>query len=716
MGAIKSFFAKSVILDLLGLAAYFFTLYLGSAGWGIFLLSVVLIILFEYFFRFFKGGKLTPYLLMVFSPLLLVHYSSIQDFRIRLLCFLFLVYIFSAACAAGIKKIGFSLTRTAPFLVWLTGFALFSLAAVILYTRGIHLSGDEPHYIMIAQSIVEDGDFDLKNQMEGKSYFKYLPVEIKFHGGDYQGKYRSFHMPGVSFLLLPFYWFFNLLGGAIPARLYFRLAAALINAFFALGLFQLLKSKFPDKNITGFWLLFLITFPLSFHAVHLYPELPAAALMMFGYIFAFHRNEKKNLLFSGLFLSLIPWFHIKYMPALVVLALFILYRLVRERNIKSIVYFVLFPLFSFLLLLIYSKVLYGSLNPAHIFPAEGYFVVPLLARLRTLFAYFFDQRDGLLCYAPLFFLAFLGLKRSFHQRGILAAVAAAYILLHANTSVRGAYSPAGRPIIFVSWILIILVVNYFYSTESRTIPRLLTGFSFFILAWLFYYPLFVYQPVFSYTTERGSDLLTFFSSSWLDLCRFFPSFLSTRSNWLYPANYVWLGLFTLILSIFYLPRAKSPVRSLLEKGKMITASILFLLLSSLLCFYPHVHLIPQNKFVGKTFSFYNNSRNFRFLPDQDLFRIKAGPSYDIFFDLKYSRQEPIRFHFINTDQVGVTVRNTDRLLFQSNSREHAHFTLRRSSLRTLRVKNRLVAHIGLETKSKKKNAFLFFKIAQDDRD
>ena len=739
-----------------GLIVFFVTLYCGSAGLGIVLLSALFIVVLEHFFHFFDKRRFTPYLLMFLSPLLLIHYSSITDFRIRALCFLMLTYIITAALTPAAKRLKLSFGKAKLFFIWLTAFAIFAPASVVLYMQGIHLSGDEPHYIMITQSIVEDGDFDLKNNMEEKTYFEYLPVEIRFHGGEYKGKYYSFHTPGVSFLLIPFYWLFGLLGGIVPPQLFFRLAAAFINAFFALGLFMVLEITFPRKRITSFWLFSLLIFPLVFHAVHLYPELPAATLMMFGFIFAF--SERKNLLLSGLFLSLIPWFHVKYIPALLFLTLIIIFkqhaaepsqkvndpgdhtlpprkffemarrafrksfwshlftkRWVKEASVKQTCLFFLFPVISLILLMVYSKSLYGSFNPANIFPSEGYFAVPILARVRTLFAYFFDQRDGLLLYAPLFFLAFFGLKRKFPFRGILSWTAVIYILFHANTTLRGAYSPAGRPLIFVSWIFIILIVNFYYTLEERqqgkTLFKLLSGLSIFVLVWLFYYPLFVYQPVFSVTTERASGLLTFFGGSYINLSPLFPSFLSI-SNWNYPTNYVWLGFFVFLLFLYYVPSLKAPFRRLPKMWEKVVSFLLFLLLAFLLCFYPHIHLIGQNKFSNKKVAFFNNSKNFYYIEGREVFRIKAGNKYDIYFDLKRKGEDRVQFRFLNTDQVDVTVRNGSRLLFQSQEKKEGTFSLRLSKLRKMKVKNKLVAHIGIETapSASKDNPFLFLKI------
>jgi hypothetical protein len=709
-----------------GLAALLFTLVYGSAGWGFLLLSIGMMLVFEYFFAFSKHPGVNPYYLMNLSPLLLLKYSSITDFRIRVLCFMLLVYLWNAAYHRGVRQFRFSLAKAKPLTVWLTAFLIFALAAGVLTMQGIHLSGDEPHYIMITQSLVEDGDFDLKNNMDEKTYYRYLPVELRFHGGDHKGKYRSFHLPGVSLLLIPFYWLFHIvsLGEFLSPALYFRLAAAVINSFFALCLFMVLKRKFPDKDITGFWLLALSLYPLVFHAVHLYPELPAATFMMAAYLFTF--GEKKHYLWAGLCLSLVPWFHVKYIPPLLLLTAAILYRLSRplkplKPKIKRVMQLLIFPVLGAILLVIYSKTLYGSYSPTEIFPKESYWSVPWLLRLKVFLAYFLDQRDGLLFYSPLFFLFFFSFKKRLKGQFLLLGIASVYVFFHAFTTVRGAYSPAGRPLLFASWIFILFIAHFYFQTlEGKTGPsarfsyRLLAGLSFFVLVWLVYYPLFLYQPVFAGTLERASGLNLFLGSDFVPLWQFFPSFLTSPTA-SHPANFAWLGFLIAALLFFYPEPWKRMQKPLFTRAPAIMASLLFLLSAFFYCFYPHVHLIHRNKHQDDTISFYNNSRNFRYDPGNRAFRIKAGNRYDLFIDPFRSREDDVIFHFTSADASDVIVRNGKRLLYHSGPKGQKEISIpvRLSSLTTLQVKNQLVSHLGIETRSRRENSFLSLEIRRD---
>lgn len=728
-----------------GMLAFAVTLILGNGGIGFFLLCLGITGGFEFFYgrSFRQDPVFGPYLALLFSPLLLLNFSSIIDFRVRAFSFLLLVLLFNAAAAKERKNDlnggvisylqRFSLSHAKPAVVWLVAFSVFVLASVLVTVQGVHLSGDEPHYVVISQSIVDDGDFDLKNNFDDKTYRDFAPVDLRFHGGEYDGKALSFHLPGVSFLLVPFYALFKLLGlgSVMVPALFFRIAASVINAFFALCLFYILKMKFPGKDVSRFWFLMITLYPLLFHSIHLYPELPGATLMMAGYIFAF--REKKNYLLSGLFLSFVPWFHVKYIPALGILALAILYNMWKEYGkgknkgyFISLLQLAVFPALLFLLLIVYSKMLYGSYSPTDIFPKESYWSTPWLLRLKVFFSYFIDQRDGLLLYAPLFFLFILGFRGKWKDKYLFLGIASIYVFFHAFTTVRGAYAPAGRPLMFVSWVLILLLARYYFQYiapgSERPGPlhrfgfRALTGFSFFVLAWLFYYPLFVYQPVFAATQQRASLLNLFLGSNTMEPWKFFPSFL-TRPLSSHEANAVWIALIILLATLFYIVnhrRTGIPAAPAPRLPRVIppVVFVMVLGLGFLYAFHPHIHLSPRFKYKGEPISFFNNSRNFTYADEgtRKGFRIKSGNNYDIYIDRKISGNKTVTLYFNYTDVTDVKIRNGKRLLFETSGKKQESFTLPLSSLTELNVGHRRVSHLGFETRTDARHAFVWLEI------
>jgi len=677
----------------------------GQAGIPLILLIGAVVLTMEYLFRFGSRHETNPYLFFLFAPLLLVKYASIPDFRLRILAFVFLAYIMGGAHTGTRVSLVRFFDRPRPGRIFITAFLVFALGASVLYLRGVHLSGDEPHYLMMTQSLVEDGDFDLKNNVEDRTYFDFLPVEIHPHLKKKGDRHLSFHMPGLSFLMVPFYLLFQLVKEFIPSPLFFRLALALVNALFALGLFYFLRIQFPRRRIGGYWLFFIATFPLLFHSLHLYPEIPAAALLLGAYLLVY--GDQKNYLMAGLCLSLVLWLHVKYYPALLVFGMVVLIRLIRAREFRKLLVFGIFPLAGLLMLVVYCKGLYGSFSPAGIFPSADYLAIPHHIRLRALLGYFFDQRDGLLFYAPLFFLAFFSFKKRIRHQALLMGIALSYILAHAFSTVRGAHAPAGRPLIFVSWILIALAVNtilYWQRKGKRYLFRILTGFTLFILVWLLVHPLFVYQPVFSHTTRASSSLLTFLGSDTIRLSSLFPSFLNVRGP-APTANYVWLVLLALAVLLYY---ARPGPVNLQKKTREVMSWLWFLCLAGLLCIFPHVHLVAKNRQVHRDYAFYNNSRNLVYIAEDGTFRAKTGNRYELY--LYRVRPPVLHFRVINHPLAGMRIRSKTRLLFDSRRQNQGRGEVRKESLKSLWVNERRVFHLEITALGEAGQEFLFFQI------
>ncbi len=683
--------------NLLGAAALLATWGLGDGGLFLLLCFAAWIAASEHAGRFFSAPGPTPYRFMLFSPLLLVHYASIGDFRIRLACFFMLTYVMALALRVPGRRPKPLMPVTGPRQAWVLALLTSMLAAFLLHAQGIQLSGDEPHYVMIAQSLVEDGDFDLKNNLEQKTYFSYLPVELRFHGAVVSGRYRSFHLPGLSFLLVPFFFLFKLLGGLLPASLYFRLAAALINSLFSLGLFLVLRHAWPEKDNGACFFFFLCTFPLCFHAVHLFPELPAAALTLYAYILG--RDHRRYAL-AGLLLAGTAWLHLKYSIPALVLALFLGARAWKEGGprLKRLARLLAAPALSLALLGLYSRILYGSFDPRVISPEKNFLAIPLHFRIETLLSFFLDQRDGLLVYAPLFLLLFLAwrkdIRTAIRDFGLLSALLVSYILFHAFTTVRGGYSPAARPVVFVLWILCVFLVAVHRNSASgllRILSRMLAGMTAFATVWLLYYPLFLYQPVTREVSQRASSLLWFLSSEAIDLASLFPSFLK-QSNAGYWPNWAWLGALAVALAVYYSKSARPfPPRALRGAFVALGLGLMFLL-----SYFPHVLLQTRHATAG--LSFFCQSRNFVFRPDRGAFRVLAGQNYDLYIDLKGSAASKLDLHILDGDQLELKVRNGKHLLLEARRSPRKRLALPLNRLKRFSLAKRELIHLGLETR------------------
>jgi len=687
-----------------GFFSLYLTLFLGKTSLPFILLIAFTMILAEFLFGFIRSGTTLPYLLIIISPITLISYSTLPDFKIRILTLILFAYVVTIPfCKANILKKK-SIPENKPILIWIIPFVLFAALSIWLDYKGIHLSGDEPHYLMITQSIVEDGDILLKNNVENKTYMDFIPVELPAHMIIRNGKHLSFHMPGLSILLIPFYLLFKITGNIISPQLFFRISISIINAFFPFALFYLAKSIFPTKKIINIWLLSILTVPMLFHSIHIFPELPASTLLVGSFILII--RNKTNSLLAGFMYSLTIWFHVKYYPLLLLFGLYVMWNLLKNRDKKVFLKFFVFPALSSILLILFCKLTYGTYNPTGIFPSENYLTTPMLLKIKVFFAYFLDQRDGLLFYAPALFLFIFGFKKIKPSLKLPAILLITYTIFHSITTVRGAYSPAGRPLIFVLWIILLFTYNHYFNSNRKYLFTILSGLNFFVLFWILYYPQFIYQPVFASTSLGTSSLLRFMSSNIVNISSLFPSFLTLR-KYLYSPNLVWIvSLFTVFL-IYHLKKSNETYTS--DKLKKSISIIVFTISTLSLSVLPHIMISAKDNFRQKGISFFNTSANFVRIDNEREFRIKSNEEYSLYFEERKWKKK-ICFEFKVPLGSSLTVMNGKTKILDRDIAGIHRLNIDLSKMNKVISKNRILIPIWIKTESCQKSSFFYLNI------
>ena len=130
-------------------------------------------------------------------------------------------------------------------------------------------------------------------------------------GSDHQ---YPINLPGISFLMLPWYALGRLLKGR---WLTFVLKGSLSVWAALLGtqIYLLVRQRFKKEGLAlGVWAITAFTAPIIFYATHLYPELPIALFSV--YIFRKMTSDeaptKRQILFMGFLLGTFFWFGVKY--------------------------------------------------------------------------------------------------------------------------------------------------------------------------------------------------------------------------------------------------------------------------------------------------------------------------------------------------------------------------------------------------------------------
>jgi hypothetical protein len=560
--------------------------------------------------------------------------------------------------------------RTLLFLVTLV---IYSAGSIIMLSEGITLSGDEPHYMVISQSLWEDGDFALANNYAEHDYRKYMPptTRLKPHIAPRTGGEHSFHSPGISILLLPFYALGSLFGGKLQLFI-IRFGMSLFGALLGLQVYLFARREWhSEKTALGLWVVFSFTSPVFFHALHIYPEIIVTffSLLIFRWLRFSQKLSKFQLLAIGLMLSLFVWLHaVKYTLILIPFFLYCLWEMIKKhRPGWGMGYFLFFPVIFGFLHMFFSHNLYGSLSPFAVslkgatgaaesaaFLKSMLTEFSLSARLETLAGYFFDQRDGLLFYAPLYFFVFLGMVEMLRRRRrdffLLLFLTAPYVLFHAFLTQRASFAPHARILVAVFWTAMIFLGYFMVYNAKKIFIYLFRGSVFigFIMVYLLLRnPWALYQSTTYSETEPAGRLFVILSSLQFYLPDYLPSYLK-RGIPSWTVNIIWLAA-AAVFVLCYLLVKKHDVRLNLTSHLIIVMAALFIFFAWFVL-YPQTPLqdpVPAVLESGKKVIFYGLGRVAR-MPQPGRFRFPSDNREYVYFFTSWQELDSLQLDFGTT--------------------------------------------------------------------
>lgn len=296
--------------------------------------------------------------------------------------------------------------------------ALAGIAGSRLTGTPLFPSGDEPHYLVIAQSLWRDGDFKIENNHKRGDYEEYFHRELEPHyltrGAD--NEIYSIHPVGLPILMAPVYgaggyqavvWVLILMGAAAAAMAWWWTTGAVNSAGAA---------TFAWAAIAG-------SAPFLFNTFTVYPEIAAALAVMIALVTTVRTNPAApgiaRWLAVGIACATLPWLSTKYAPmsaALVVVAALRLKSGPAPLLRNSKVWAVAGP---------YALSLAGWFAFFYAIWGIPLPMAPYGALVQTSPLYlvfgapglFFDQEYGLLAFAPVYALAATGLFHMWRTGG-----------------------------------------------------------------------------------------------------------------------------------------------------------------------------------------------------------------------------------------------------------------------------------------------------------
>ncbi|HSD28758.1 MAG TPA: hypothetical protein VLL75_15755 [Vicinamibacteria bacterium] len=351
-------------------------------------------------------------------------------------------------------------------------FAVLVAAAGRTHAR-VGPRGDEPHYLMVADSLLRDGDLSLEPDYAAGRY-------VAFHDGPLDPHYRvrgrggaiySLHAVGLSVLILPAWALAGYAGVTVLMALLAALAAREVRQWV-----HELTGREGLAEAAG-WVAALSP-PLVHYAGLVFTEVPAALLLSFGLRRGRHAAlGPGGAVAVGLAAAALPWLNVRYAPLAAVVLLHALWRHPRWRAALS----ALTPAgVSAGGLLVYHQVLYGFLDPRRVYGRRPELALSTLRE--GLPGLLLDQEFGLLVYAPVLALAlpgFVWLWRRDLRLALAAILAVLAVLLTAGTwhMWRGGFNPPARFLVPVAPLLVVATALAWDRRGMTAGASLLLGWS-----------------------------------------------------------------------------------------------------------------------------------------------------------------------------------------------------------------------------------------------
>jgi hypothetical protein len=319
-----------------------------------------------------------------------------------------LVLVACAACAVVlVRAVAFRRLEPPALPGWALVLAAFA-AYVALGTRvpgAARAQGDEPHYLLMAHSLIHDGDLDLANQYAERQYLPFYGGELEPHvsAATRPGTAYSTHAPGLPVLIAPAYAAGGYRGVVLFLSLLVALGAALLR--------DVVAESFPEGwTALGTWAVVALTPLLPVYALALYPE--TVAVVAVALVLWLRRGAPglARATAAGAVAGGLVWLHPKMLAlgAVALLALLPRLRHARARAAAAVAFVLAAAPF-----LLYMSVTFGSPTLAAGFGS------PDLSASRLpwgVLAQLFDRQRGLFAIAPVWALAAFGVAGRWRAR------------------------------------------------------------------------------------------------------------------------------------------------------------------------------------------------------------------------------------------------------------------------------------------------------------
>jgi hypothetical protein len=374
---------------------------------------------------------------------------------------------------------------SAPTLV-----ALFAFLFVwSLTTHGKYsVSGDEPHYLMVTQSLVADRDLDVANNYANNDgrLFGHDGLEMGPHARpDRDGRVESVHDPGLPVLLALPYRIARSIAGVTPPGLLRRVR--MDRGLFAYSIVSLLLIALTAcgvalvagaaRRLSGSaWAVWVVAVaaispPIASHAFLVFPEVIALFVTAVVVWFSVQPQtpiDTRKLVAIAALLGVLPWMHRKYSFYVLGLLFVVVWtrrdaiRRLAAHQIAALTALLVIPQAAFHL---WTWVRWGTLGGPQMLGSVPFSSATLLSGLEGLWM---DRQSGLVGDAPIYWLVpicwLLTWRRTWPY---LVPALLLYLPMGAFVEWWGGFSPAARYLVPIVPLCLMPIVA---SLRYRAVP------------------------------------------------------------------------------------------------------------------------------------------------------------------------------------------------------------------------------------------------------
>ncbi len=414
-------------------------------------------------------------------------------------------------------------------------------------TTAISATGDEPYYLLVTHSLLEDGDVDLADDFAHRSYapFYWGTLNPRTSGvrttSDGRIQARSFH--GLQpVLLLPGYWAAGRAGAVATVNLIAALALALA---FRLAL------VFGASRRGAFlaWLGIAFSVPVLSFAASPWPEMTGALCLTGAVLFLCREPRAPG---PALAAALCLAIAVAAKPRLFLPAIPVLLAFPRRMSRRAVLALAGIAVAAFALVTAYDAAVFDAIMLRRAGPRGALGALSWLAawtvqaptQYRGHLGLLLDQEFGLLASAPVFALALAGAVVAGRERrwrlAVLAAgpFALAWYYLGAFVTSRGphwygGFSPPGRFLAAALPLLAVCLALALDRLRGRLAWSVVAGL---YAATLGYALVILLWPTwrFQHAVGRATALVELFRLTGIDPGRLLPSFIAPGDGWVAP--------------------------------------------------------------------------------------------------------------------------------------------------------------------------------------